>query len=163
MIGKIGRFSIFHLMAIILLVAIDCGLLRASWETSFFVLFLMILPTLNVILLGLPRLRSGRRGRGFWIGFDTVGVVLVSLLTFSYFLNPVITFWPLIWLREHDWISEKTTVLFLIAIAVVMTIYALPQLLLASFVGWFCDGYRLVIVHHPRSTDSVPSTSAVES
>jgi hypothetical protein len=164
MFGKIGRFSIGRLMAIVSMVAIDCGLLRASYGKGFyFPLFLMTLPMLNIMILQMTKLRRGDTGRTFWIGFDLIGFTFVGVLCFLCWFDDEALLYPVLWLFSRGWLSENSAANLAITCGVVAVLYTTPQLLTAWLFGWLNQRYRVVIERRPNPVDSVGPASVINS
>ena len=164
MFAKTGRLSILHLMWIISLVAIDCGLLRASWDSYFFASLIMTLPILNIMLLAIPKLRRGQVSRLFWIAFDAIGVILLGLIFFLNWYDRYIVLDPMLWLINKGWISAGNDPTSLaIECTCVVAIYAPPQFLLAWLGGCLNARYRVVIERRSHSVLKLEPSPVVES
>ena len=153
------RFSIFDLMVLVALVAIDLVVLRLLEEARFKyhefteLITLGILPMANVLALGMMRLiraRSGEDGiRRFWAGFGTFGGValllfLVCISFTSHSLHEVIDAWirPLL--------NGGRPVIHIILPALL-----LPQLAFALFGGWMNSRFRVVISRRVDAATSI--------
>jgi hypothetical protein len=141
------RFSIALLMAIVFLVAADFAIVRALWDTNdpIVVTAIVTLPTVNLLLLALPKVKRGRETRPFWLGFEAVGwmaVILVALLAWAFDMT---IFDPLTWIDDHDPFQHGSAaeIAFLISSAVVL--YSTPQWISATIGGWIWARYRLVL------------------
>jgi amino acid transporter len=161
MSGKNGRFSILGMMALITVVAIDSWLIRVSWDTAYLAGVLMTFPMLNIMVLSLPKLRRDHRNRQFWVGFDGTGMVLTALIYLFACYQLEILGGPINWLLEKGWLSQTNSPEQLaITCTSIVIIYNLPQLLLASIAGWFCERYRVVVVRRAEARQSSEPTAA---
>ncbi len=148
---KCFRFSIWSLMAVVLLVALDCMAInmflgRLPFPASLSeLIFLGALPMANLLAIGLFRLWKERNGRGrtrpFLVGFEVFGGVALLL------------FFVCIWVAPdslHDGVGgylrslslrPGDPLLFTGAVAILL----LPQLALASVGGWLVSRYRIEV------------------
>ena len=145
------RFSISALMAVVLLIALDCMafntlLIRPLFQRHLSELFVVgALPMANILAVGLIRLFTKRNRPGqtrpFLVGFDVFGGVALLLFLrlllagrdslhdgVDHALRPL-SLWP-----GHP--------LFLVG---AVTLLLLPQLALASVGGWLVRTYRIVV------------------
>ena len=143
MAGK-RPFSIATLMTVILALALDFALLRSMRDPALFVI-IMILPMLNLLLLGFPSLIFVRAARPFWKGFMVVGWTTVGLILFLAWYDLDRLLHPMLWLYRNKWVSQDGPAESAKTYACVFAIYAVPQMLATTFSGWLSARYRVVI------------------
>jgi hypothetical protein len=162
MSGRKRSCSIARLMVIVSIIAAESGSMRALSGNHFFELAIFVLPLLNFMALGIPKLRPGHPAWLFWVGFEVVGAILIGLIFFLGWYAPLFLFHPVISLQESGWIpqsvNESPEQLAVVVVGVV-AMYALPQLLAAVLAGWLWSRYQ--IVRRPRATD-VPAEPEVD-
>ena len=147
------RFSISSLMAVVLIVALDCMAINMLIVRRFVriplseLIVIGALPMATILAIGLLRLwadRNGRaRNRPLLVGFEVCG--WVTLLVF-------VTCAVLATESFHDGVGNvlrsllrrPVEPLFLI-VAVAMAILLIPQLALAFFGGWLIRRYRIEV------------------
>ena len=145
------RLSISALMAIVLLIALDCMAFNILLNRPFFerqlseVVFFGALPMANILAIGLFRLLTERNRRGrtrsFLVGFEVFGgVVLVVFLACTWVAADPI----------HHGVDDVLRPLFLrpgnpLFLVGAVTLLLLPQLALASVGGWLGRTYRIVV------------------
>jgi hypothetical protein len=163
MAGK-GRFSIGTLMVVILFVAADCAVVRAIfWDLAIARWTILVIPMLNILLVGLIRMKQRRETRGFWIGFESVGWLLIGLLSIICRYDLALATAPVDWLEDQGWLSDNRPSDLVLSLLAVATMYTIPQLLTASIAGWLLNRYRVVIERRPLQTERMMPTSAAES
>ncbi len=148
---KCLRFSISSLMAVVLLVALDCMaintfLVRPLFRRTLSELTLVgVLPMANILAIGLFRLWAVRNGRGrprpFLVGFDIFGGVAL-LLFLACALLAIDSL--------HDGVGDVLRSLSLRPgdpsfLTGAVAILLLPQVALASVGGWLVRSYRIEI------------------
>jgi hypothetical protein len=127
-------FSTRLLMAIVILVGVDLAILKWMWGTDFNPgIALVTLPTLNVLLLVHPRLRSVNETRSFWVGFDVVGCCMAIAFGFLAWARGAVFFQPTHLLYPWASISNQDT-RFALMFTVVVLLYTPPQVL-AAWIG----------------------------
>ena len=145
------RFSIFALMAVVLLVALDCMAFNILLNRPLFernlseVVFFGALPMANILAIGLIRLLTERNRRGrtrsFLVGFEVFGGVVL------------VVFFACTWVAAdpiHHGVDDVLRPLFLrpgnpLFLVGAVTVLHLPQLALASVGGWLGRTYRIVV------------------
>ncbi|WP_422929126.1 hypothetical protein [Singulisphaera sp. PoT] len=143
--ARVPRLTIGLMMAIVSLLAINFGIVRAFWNSSGPILGLAVvtLPMIDLLILSAPRLGRSNPTRFFWIGFHAVGWIMVAIYALlsaacmETFFGPVI---PLERILPGD---GATKVALLISIVIVC--YTTPVLLVASLAGRFLAKYRIII------------------
>ncbi len=148
---KCFRFSISSLMAVVLLVALDCMAINIFLSRPLFpaslseLIFFGALPMANLLAIGLFRLwkeRNGRvRTRPNLVGFEVFGGIALLL------------FFVCIWVAPdslHDRVGVFLRSLSLrpgdpLLFAGAVVILLLPQLALASVGGWLVSRYRIEV------------------
>jgi hypothetical protein len=160
MAGK-RQWSIGSLMVIVLLAALDCGFFRAIltasntyWQWIFFEV-----PMINILILGLLRMRAEPESRRFWWTFEIIGWSFTTILFVIGWFDLNVVVLPLkVCLYPLGLLTWKPSNAEEIAIELlgILLIYGVLPALLAAIVGWFRDGYRIriAIVRRPRS-DSI--------
>lgn len=144
------KFSLALTMAAVSLVAVDIAICRAIWWTSGppLPIAVITLPMVNILLLTLPRVRSG--SRLFWRGFQVAGwaaAIASGLACWLYedpFLRPMEVFNRVVPLPNDAW-----GMVAVVAFAVVF--YTTPQLVVAILVGRLVARYRFVIERRQES------------
>ena len=70
-----GRFSIGFLMVVVLLVAVDFGIVRGLCRSGGHAaaIGIVVVPMANLLILSGPKLRMANPTRSFWIGFEVAG------------------------------------------------------------------------------------------
>lgn len=159
---RLPRFSIADLMALTILIALDCLAVRAAWHSNdnrVILIFFGALPLLNILVVGLPILGKKSRRReavSFLVGFQVAGWLLfsmdlVAILAFSE--GSIVLFGRLT--KPLESLTEAMFPVGLaIAIAVVMAMMTIPQLVVAYVAGALNRRYRI------RIERRVPATSA---
>ena len=132
------RFSIALTMTIISLIAADMALVKASFTRGgwpFPALLVITLPMANLMLLSASRLRPGRPGRWFWIGFDATGVALIFLSIYLdlNFKDQFVE--PIEWVMELGIFPLGSPSDDALALGFTLVAYTPPQLLAAWIVG----------------------------
>ena len=166
MTGK-SRFSIATLMIVILVVAVDFGLGKLVWP-NWGKEVLMVLPMINLLLFCLPRLRRGRKGRCFWVGFEGVGWAMMGSILLMIWLRfePVIyLFYAAFWTVSKLPIDKAGNAADMVAIGFFIPISLIPLVLVASIGGWLSNRYRVVIERRPEGVEprqtSFPSSPTI--
>ncbi len=136
------RSSIGLMMAFVVLVAVDIGILRFFWasrkENPAELVGLVTLPMASLLLLLLPRIRKENPSRRFWVGFEVVGWVVVLGVGLASSLAMDAFFWPLVALLHAfgvDTVEQDELV-----ITAVVALYTIPQVLLALIGGQLAAG-----------------------
>jgi hypothetical protein len=170
---KWPRFSIFDVMALVALVAIDIAALRllakaeAADQELAGLMALGVLPLANVLAFGMARLMrarsSGHRARRFWAGFEAFGLVALllfiagtSFATHALYQAVDATIRPLV--------NPGRPVTHIILPALL-----LPQLAFAILGGWLNTKFRVIITRRTDAPASIvdrpltgPSRAAIE-
>jgi hypothetical protein len=145
------RFSISALMAVVLLVALDCMTFNILLNRPLFdrnlseVVFFGALPMANILAIGLIRLLTERNRRGrtrpFLVGFEGFGGVALLLFVACTWgaAEPI-----------HHGVDDVLRPLSLrpgnpLFLAGAVTLLLLPQLALASVGGWLVRTYSIVV------------------
>ena len=150
-IMKYFRFSISSLMAVVLVIALDCVgvntfMVRPLFRVNLSELILFgTLPMANILAVGLIRLWADRNGQGrtrpLLVGFEFCGLVtlyffvICAALATDSFHDAVGDILRSLSIRPGDR-------LFLIS---AVAILLLPQLAFASFGGWLVRNYRIEV------------------
>jgi hypothetical protein len=147
------RFSIGLLMMVVLLVGADFAAVRALWDSPGpgVAVALATLPTVNLLLVVLPRLRR-RAARPFWAGFEVAGwaaVIAAAILGWSHEQE---FFAPIEWVDQSIPFPRGWTANIAIVVAFVVVFYTIPLALAAAAGGWLSSRYRLVIERRPSAT-----------
>ncbi len=145
------RFSISSLMAVVLVIALDCMAINMFMVRRLFrvplseLIVVGALPMANILAIGLIRLWADRKGRGrtrpFLVGFEVCGLVtlhffvICAVLATDSFHDAVGDILRSLSIRPGDR-------LFLIS---AVAILLLPQLAFASFGGWSIRNYRIEV------------------
>jgi hypothetical protein len=148
---KYFRFSISSLMAVVLVVALDCMAInmlivrRLSGPNLSDLILFGALPMANVLAIGLIRLWADRKGRGrtrpLLVAFEVCG--WVSLLVF-------VTCAVLATDSFHDGVGDILRSLSLrpgdpLFLVGAVAILLLPQLAISSVGGWLIKNYRIEV------------------
>jgi hypothetical protein len=150
---SIPRFSIAGMMALTVMIALDCLATRVAWgvdDIRVAMLYFGELPWLNVLLIGLAVLR-GRRRRGqpatFLVGFEAVGWAALLLSVILIFAFPLICDAVIEGLNQHlaPLMIRIPPFGYVAGIAAAMAILALPQLIAAGGGGLLHRRYRVRI------------------
>ncbi len=146
------RFSIFDLMLLVALVAVDLVLWRLFTAGNFHPrefadLFIVgTLPMANLLVLGIVRLARARAreeaARRFWAGFETFGgVAMLLFLVFSALAGHSL----------HKAVDDMVRPLARVGVPILAVIFPtllVPQLSFALFGGWIARSFRPVISGH---------------
>jgi hypothetical protein len=150
---KYFRFSISSLMAVVLVVALDCMAINMLIVRPLFrvplseLILLGALPMTNVQAIGLIPLWADRNGRGrtrpLLVGFEICG--WVTLLVFvACAVLATRSFHTVVGEIVRSLLRRPEEPLFLI-VAVAAAILLLPQLALALVGGWLIRNYRIEV------------------
>ena len=161
---KCFRFSISSLMAVVLLVALNCMAINMFLGRPLFpsslleLIFFGALPMANLLAIGLYRLWTERNGQGrtrlFLVGFEVFGGVALLLFFVCTWVAPD---------SLHDGVGDFLGSLSLgpggpLFLAGAVVILLLPQLALASVGGWLVSRYKIevkiVIEGRPEGPES---------
>ena len=128
------RFTIGRLMVVVVLVAVDFAVVRAVWGSAPWVgIAITTLPTIDVLLLALPRLRAGNPSRPFWAGFEAAGWLAVAGLGGMIAADHELALWPIDRLWER-WTALDEARRRAVLIPLAVAGYTAP-LLLAAWAG----------------------------
>ncbi len=132
-----ARFSIARLMTIVLFIAADFAIVRSIWNQpgpspAF---FSMVLPTANLLILGLVRLiRPGPDWR-FWAGFEVVGWSLIGALAYLELRLKPVLFYPLTRVDQLVGFPNNSPRQVALGVTCCLVFYVPPQLILACLGG----------------------------
>jgi hypothetical protein len=134
------RFSIADVMMLVLVVAVDCALVEFHFMNY------LLLPEVSLLVFGLAKIGRGRASRLFWRGFEVAGWVALglSLIVYQCYLRfdsfDFLVF-PATWLERSGLFSRYGPAF---GYACALTIYAGPQLAIATVAGCLTARYRVV-------------------
>ena len=152
--ASMKRFSIALLMTVVLLVAVDIAILKASWNAPApaGAIAVITLPMVNLLVSCARRARKGQASRSFWLGFEAAGWSMVMLIASCSWMSPGFYLFPLSWLADRNGPITLVELVFFIYFAVVA--YTIPQILVATLAGRLVARYRVVIERRqPSSSD----------
>jgi hypothetical protein len=153
------RFSISALMAVVLLVALDCLAFNTLLDRPLFhrhlseLIVVGALPMANILAVGLIRLLTERNMRSltrpFLVRFEVIGGVALLLFLASSCLATDLL---------HDGVEHALRPLSLrpgnpLFLVGAVTLLLLPQLALASVCGWLVRTYRIVVERRPAGKE----------
>jgi hypothetical protein len=130
------RFKVRLLMLVVILVAVDFGIVRRMLETASDIgIAFVTLPMANALFLVAPRAWGGGARRNFWFGFEIAGWLIVAFfgyLSHSHartFFRPANAIYP--WATIKNIYAKD---IYLLSIDAV--VYTPPQIVVAWFAGW---------------------------
>lgn len=147
---RLHKFTTSGMMAVVVLAAVDCYLIR-FWDALAGALLMGLALQFGLFLL----LRSRARGRRFWVGFEGTGLaaLLIYLPCHRFFFTQIIVPWTFQvsgsidramrylpyhvfgWYRRHLFINPNNALRIIDLIALQEVSFGLPVLLLASVGG----------------------------
>ncbi len=144
---KLPRISIGFLMAVVLMLACDLGIVRGSWDKSgqSNALSIICLPVINVLLLSIPWAIRDSPRRHFWRGFQWFGWPITLFVGLATWHDPEAILWPLAALWQPIQLGNDIAQ-FALEITSAIAIYSSAQILPAWFLARLASRYRVVIV-----------------
>jgi hypothetical protein len=161
---KRPRVTIGRLMAVVVFIAVNCGVMRSVWGTvgPLGIIVFGLMPMANLLAAGLivALRRSWTSGgvRPSWVGFAVFGLAAMAAYAVLCLLDLVIGYLN-VFVRPIEAIFQgggpwMDVIVVLIGFPIMWAALALPQLAVALLGGWLWGRYRLV-----RREPRVPSDS----
>jgi hypothetical protein len=161
------RFSISSLMAVVLVVALDCMALNMLIVRPLFrvplseLILLGALPMANILTIGLLRLWADRKGWGrtrpFLVGFEVCGwVTLLVFVTCAVLATD--SFHDVVGDILRSCLSPENPLFLILAVVILL----LPQLALAVVGGWLIKNYRIevkIVVQRRAAAPPLPGVA----
>jgi hypothetical protein len=131
------------MMIIVVMLGVDFAIIKECMFGGPIELALAILPSSNVLLIMLPRIRERGESRRFWLVFELVGwLMLLLVVAWFAWLDRAIVLIPITIFYGHRVPDTTDSIPSLLIIAFYMS----PQLLIAWVSAWLATGQERALM-----------------